>query len=760
MMSADNLWRSGMLRALLRLSPPVPFLFALVLQVVPGPSPLSARTAETAGEPAPAGTAHPACEPSAETRALLDELDVSEDCARDDACVHRKIEDTRRLVTERPDDLHLHLHLQSLVRHSYRGEDRWELVDGLRDRYRQRTQEHPESALALFLLSQMVRDEESKELGRRAVEADPGFPWGHLALATAWLQERNKEVVFPHFDRFLELCPGRAQEVLVRGRSLPDGELWAPRLPALRQALRADDSLQRQMSGFSSLWALEFQTYSPREHAAVRQRVREDLEILRRVDDPDLPGWWEVLGEGYEALGDPEAVGRFDEEVLEAAPCSSRAVGVRLKRWREHHGLEPMQESLARPEVLRASFEATGRWLEQCPDELRYSAMRFGVARRLAELSGESFLEEVERHLAVWEKNEHRYRSGTTPWGRTAEVLLDRGLEPRRAVGLAERELERTEQEIEETRREGTRDSLPEEMRLGTTRMDHYRLASHNTLLARARFAAGDTEGAREAIAATERSLAEIRTLEASHPEALHPPYHDRLRSELLEVLVEQARREERTADAFAYLRLAAQLQPNEKKEKELRERASGLWREMGGTDDGWRALTASENELQVAETDRQGTWQVWEQELPDFALEDLEGRRWTPKDLAGQAVLVNFWATWCGPCRLELPHVHELQQRLEDRPGMTAVTLNADFNPGLIRPFLEENGFRFPVLLATDFVIGELAGMGLPTTWIVDPSGVIRMRQRGYDPEHADTWVAEALRHLETVAASSEGSR
>lgn len=742
-----------MARTLLRLTP-------LVLLLMVLSPPLPGQTAETPDPAAVSESPHSTCRPSEETRALLDELDVSADCARDTACVRESIEATRRLLTERPDDVHLHLHLQSLVRHRYRGEDRAELLEGLRDRYRRRAEENPESALALFLQSQMVRGEERKELSRRAVEADPGFPWGHLALATAWLEERNKEILFPHWDRFLELCPSRAQEVLVPGRWVPEGDFWRPRLPALRRALRADDSPRRQISGFSSLWALEFQSYPPAEHAAVRERVREDLELLRRVADPDVAGWWTVLGEGYEALGDPEAFARFEEEVLEAAPCSSRAVHLRMDRWRDEHGLESMRVSGASPESLRATLEATGRWLEECPDEYLYSAMRFDAARKLGELPDERFLEEVDRHLAVWEKNEHRYRSVTTSWGRTAEALLDRELNPRRAVELAEKELERTRREIEEARVEGSRDSWPEEMRLGSLRMDHFRLATHNTLLTRARFAAGNTDGAHEAIAAAEQALARVKTLETSHPDELHPPLHDQLRSELLEVFAEQARREERTPDAIAFLRRASRLHPQEGKKEELRDRATGLWHELGGTDDGWRALGLSDEEPQVAETEEKGTWQAWDQPLPDFELDDLQGRTWKPRDLAGQAVLINFWATWCGPCRLELPYVHRLQQQLEDHPGMAVITLNSDYNPGLIEPFLKENGYVFPVLLATDFVIGEFGGIGLPTTWIVDPSGVIRMRQRGFNPAHAESWVDQALGHLESVAASSEGSR
>lgn len=106
-----------------------------------------------------------------------------------------------------------------------------------------------------------------------------------------------------------------------------------------------------------------------------------------------------------------------------------------------------------------------------------------------------------------------------------------------------------------------------------------------------------------------------------------------------------------------------------------------------------------------------------------DFTLTDLDGRQWTLKSLHGKVVLVNFWATWCPPCRKELPDLQELSKRFKDQ-GLVVLAIS-DEDIEKVKPFVEEHQLTYPILLdpgskvAKDFAVD-----GIPKTFIYDRDG------------------------------------
>ncbi len=111
----------------------------------------------------------------------------------------------------------------------------------------------------------------------------------------------------------------------------------------------------------------------------------------------------------------------------------------------------------------------------------------------------------------------------------------------------------------------------------------------------------------------------------------------------------------------------------------------------------------------------------------PDFSLVDLNGKTWTLSDLKGQVVFVNFWATWCPPCREEMPSMQKVYETLpRDKFKMLAV-LNKD-KPEVARSFAAKRGITMPILNDQDNKVGPKYGLtGLPETFIIDKKGVVR---------------------------------
>lgn len=112
--------------------------------------------------------------------------------------------------------------------------------------------------------------------------------------------------------------------------------------------------------------------------------------------------------------------------------------------------------------------------------------------------------------------------------------------------------------------------------------------------------------------------------------------------------------------------------------------------------------------------------------EIVDFELQDLSGATRRLSDFRGKVVFLNFWATWCGPCRFEMPSMEKLYRRLKDE-GLEILAVNLQEDRSSVEQFVDEYGLSFPVLLDTTGRIGATYGArSIPTTYIVDREGFV----------------------------------
>jgi peroxiredoxin len=111
----------------------------------------------------------------------------------------------------------------------------------------------------------------------------------------------------------------------------------------------------------------------------------------------------------------------------------------------------------------------------------------------------------------------------------------------------------------------------------------------------------------------------------------------------------------------------------------------------------------------------------------PDFLLEGLDGGDVQLSKLRGQAVVINFWATWCYPCRQEMPNLVKAYGQYRGQ-GLVIIGVNLQEGKSIIEPFARDFGINYPVAIdRTGSVGNEYRVLGLPTTYFVDRNGVVK---------------------------------
>jgi thiol-disulfide isomerase/thioredoxin len=121
---------------------------------------------------------------------------------------------------------------------------------------------------------------------------------------------------------------------------------------------------------------------------------------------------------------------------------------------------------------------------------------------------------------------------------------------------------------------------------------------------------------------------------------------------------------------------------------------------------------------------------------LPDFTVDDLQGHRISSADFRGKVVLVDFWATWCQPCKQEMPGYQKLLDRYGPQ-GFAVIGLKFDTMKDAEDPltFAKQVGVRYPLAVATDHLKQEFGGIeGLPTTLLYDRQGMLRKKVIGFE--------------------------
>ena len=130
----------------------------------------------------------------------------------------------------------------------------------------------------------------------------------------------------------------------------------------------------------------------------------------------------------------------------------------------------------------------------------------------------------------------------------------------------------------------------------------------------------------------------------------------------------------------------------------------------------------------------------------PDFTLTNLDGTNIALSDLKGQVLLLNVWATWCPPCRVEMPTIQAAYEQYHDQ-GFTVVAVNLQEDPSPVAAFMRDYQLTFPVLLDSDGQVSRIyQAFSLPSSFFVDRQGVIRAVYHGPMPRSIIAGTLEQL--------------
>jgi len=134
--------------------------------------------------------------------------------------------------------------------------------------------------------------------------------------------------------------------------------------------------------------------------------------------------------------------------------------------------------------------------------------------------------------------------------------------------------------------------------------------------------------------------------------------------------------------------------------------------------------------------------------QAPEFTLEDLNGNKISLSDLNGKVIFLNFWATWCGPCKAEIPHFIEAYKEYKDK-GMEIIGISVDRTGAKsVIKFAEKYKINYPVAMYTlDIIKDYRPGNAIPVTIIIGPNGKIRHKKVGYtEKKYLKNWFLKLI--------------
>lgn len=610
--------------------------------------------------------------------------------------------------------------------------------------FEQRFQQHPDDPRFLYLYGRSLIGKDTPQAIvylNRAAAAAPKLPWSYPALALIYASRnfRNETKVIANMREYRGLCPGNldAFRYLEKVKDPAETSAAAAQLrAALESNLDTDDGQY-----WSILWAAEFRVASPAQYDSLRKRVAADVESLKSRSEPRNRSALFALADGYKLTGQKETAAKIERELN-----SDQDVLKAYRAWEEKNHTRTMRTA----EEHRAAMDDLSRlsagWVLEWPSS--------GVAwsHRLQALSFQpnSTKEEMEKAGDEVLKADKARPMGWTmvPQGlRVAQVWVKHGIRLKDSVAMGEAALNQISLGPEVESDLTAPPNAAEIAAMGVFGFD--------TTMWDAMTAVLEGSAQLKDFSKARRMLAKMKQWLSSNESKKDDPTSGYMRCEAryLQAAGELAEAEGHKVDALAlYVRATATAW----RDPDSVKHSLALWEEQGGTKAGWDLaverlpLPAAKapSKFTITSAPEAGSWKKIGRMLPELKIPDVTAKMWTLANLRGKTTLINLWATWCAPCREELPHFQELYELVRERSDIQVITLNLDENPGEVQPFLTAHHYTFPVVPARSYVLDFAGSFTIPENWLVDSAGMLQQKSVGFDAKAQD-WPKQMLEKL-----------
>jgi thiol-disulfide isomerase/thioredoxin len=618
-----------------------------------------------------------------------------------------------------------------------------EFLAGLKKEYSERASAHPGDPLALYLAAHALIGTDTPQsihLLEKAGSLAPTFAWPSLDLAQIYSSGKfaDKAKFADQLTKFWTACP-TSQGQQARWMLVKVPELQKQVAKAERAELARTNDPER-LKDYEFLWGLEFRTTSPRDFAPLRQQVAEDVKRLERIKNPHPDAdWASLLLHGSQQAGAaPDVIRAKEDAIVSGYPHSGNAQSIVWKRWKAAHPEPIDSKDAAGWKTYNAAAEALQLgWIEQYPDATnppdywRFFFMQSDDS--IGEQQGVAISERSATAMSAAYPPSMRMYANLQP----ADYLLDHKWAPEKALAYLQEAKQWQDRSDAEYRAQDdhSESDLKDHAKEFT---DFGRYFETQILLAAMRAHRPD------AVTPAMKTAVEASRVADDKDESAYWLRRARL-----------AAIEGQQQDALGYYQLALrsrQKPPSYERGKlqdDLSDEAHALWKERGGSEVAWAAFSQP-NTSSNAPSAEDARWEKPTKPLPDFQLADLSGKTWTVKSLDGKVVLINLWATWCGPCNAELPQLQKLYEQAKGRSDLQILTFNIDEDLGLVEPFMKEKGYTFPVVPAYSYVVNLLNGYSIPQNWVLSSKGQWEWTQVGFGSD--DAWVKDMLAKLDAV--------
>jgi len=672
----------------------------------------------------------PVCEASAGTRRALEEWNHRDTYSTSGRVEYRKAIDA--LLAKNPDDVFLHLDYIRTENQASKAEAAAAL-----ERYKTLMEKHPGNSEYEFLYAAALIDNNTpKAIERlRRIPAEAAIePQVQLRLTKIYEFGKfaNHEEGRRQLAAYLKTCPG-SMNLAARDytESLATPEMAASYAAQLRSRLQKESD-PTLLSGWSTVWNLEF-VATPAQQDQIRARMTQDLQQLRKKPVKDL-NYLTMLETGYRMAGDKKSQREIGDRIVAEYPDSNEADFTTSRRFEDEHPYPKDEDSVETKQAYyRLSLADADARFKKNPQDTRAIRDRFEAMEKLDEVSNEEIENAGEALRAVLKGELNWYTTPPMDFS-IARTYLDRKIRVEEVADLV------AEGRAEYTRRQDRpiSDRETDELRKALATNDTWVLINEAELLVGAARALQKPQIAKAAMDKLAEEKIDVKYFQI----------------ELWEIKGKWAELNGRKLDAVLMYRASLDsrvvgYKPRGKKD-DVKEAYERLWKELGGTDSGndaWLAATAG------AKIAADGGWERVSKDLPDAKLVDLNGKTWTLSELKGKTVLINVWASWCGPCRGEHPYLQALYDKVKDRTDIAVVSMSIDESIGDVEPYMKEKKYSFPVLLASRYVGDVAPAFGVPQNWIVGADGKWEWKQEGFgDGEGWEKSVMEKLEGKEGV--------